>query len=63
MHNYTPLVISGNDKNKQLTFLSQRKLALTAIPEIHFLRCEIKKFKNQPRPLLQPSSVNFCQNF
>jgi hypothetical protein len=29
MHNYTPLVISGNDKNKQLTLLSQRKLALT----------------------------------
>jgi hypothetical protein len=29
MNNYTPLVISRNDKNKQLT-LSQRKLALTA---------------------------------
>jgi hypothetical protein len=31
MHSYTPLVISGNDKNKQLTLLSQRKLALTTI--------------------------------
>jgi hypothetical protein len=31
MNNYTPLVISWNDKNKQLTLLSQRKLALTAI--------------------------------
>jgi hypothetical protein len=30
MHNYTPLVIRGNDKNKQLTLISQRKLALTA---------------------------------
>jgi hypothetical protein len=30
MHYYIPLVISGNDKNKQLTLLSQRKLALTA---------------------------------
>jgi hypothetical protein len=30
MHNYTPLVISMNDKNKQLKLLSQRKLALTA---------------------------------
>jgi hypothetical protein len=30
IHNYTPLVISRNDKNKQLTLLSQRKLALTA---------------------------------
>jgi hypothetical protein len=26
MHNYTPLVISGNDKNEQLTLLSQRNL-------------------------------------
>ncbi len=31
MNNYTPLVIGGNDKNKQLTLLCQRKLALTAI--------------------------------
>jgi hypothetical protein len=30
IHNYNPLVISRNDKNKQLTLLSQRKLALTA---------------------------------
>ncbi len=29
MHSCTPLVISGNDKNKQLTLLSRRKLALT----------------------------------
>ncbi len=29
-HNYTPVVISGNDKNKQLTLSSQNKLALTA---------------------------------
>jgi hypothetical protein len=29
IHNYSPLVISGNDKNKQLTFLGQRILALT----------------------------------
>jgi hypothetical protein len=28
--NYTPLVISRNDKNKQLPLLSQRKLALNA---------------------------------
>jgi hypothetical protein len=25
MHNYTPLVMSRNEKNKQLTLLSQRK--------------------------------------
>jgi hypothetical protein len=29
LHNYNPLVISGNDKNKQLTLSSQRKLAIT----------------------------------
>jgi hypothetical protein len=29
MHNYIPLVISRNEKNKQLTLLSQHKLALT----------------------------------
>jgi hypothetical protein len=28
MNNYTPLLISRNDKNKQLTLLSQHKLAL-----------------------------------
>jgi hypothetical protein len=31
MNNYTPLVISRYDETKQLTLLSQRKLALTAI--------------------------------
>jgi hypothetical protein len=30
INNYTSLVIRGNDKTKQLTLLSQRKLALTA---------------------------------
>jgi hypothetical protein len=30
MANFSPLAISKNDKNKQLTLLSQRKLALTA---------------------------------
>jgi hypothetical protein len=30
-HNYIPLVISGNDKNEQITLLSQRKLALIGI--------------------------------
>jgi hypothetical protein len=35
MHNYIPLVISRNDKNKRLTLLSQHKLALTG--GIHFL--------------------------
>jgi hypothetical protein len=34
---YTPLVISRNDKNKQLTVLSQRKLELTAIHKVFAL--------------------------
>jgi len=39
MNNYTPLllVISRNDKNKQLTLLSQRKLALYAIKKLFAL--------------------------
>ncbi len=28
MHYYTPLVISGNDKNKEIAVLIQRKLTL-----------------------------------
>jgi hypothetical protein len=58
MNNYTPLVISRNDKNKQLTLLSQRKLALTAINNFFAL------YKpKQPLPLDRPNSVNFCQHF
>jgi hypothetical protein len=30
MHSYTPLEISGNDKNKQQTLLIQHKQALAA---------------------------------
>ncbi len=30
MHNYTPLVISGKEKNKHIRLVSQSKLALTA---------------------------------
>jgi hypothetical protein len=39
-NNYTPLVISWNVKNKQLTLLSQRKLAFT-VGDIHFLLYKI----------------------
>jgi hypothetical protein len=53
MHNYTPLVISGNDKNKQITLLSQRKLALTARNTLFVLKnhWSNKKIKKRPRPL------------
>jgi hypothetical protein len=36
VNNYTPLAISRNDKNKQLTLLSQHKLALTAKNFLHY---------------------------
>jgi hypothetical protein len=62
-----PLNEQLNDKNKQLTLLSQPKLALSAINTLFALKIirAPKKFKNQPRPrlLVNPSSVNFCQNF
>jgi hypothetical protein len=56
MNNYTSLVISWNDKNKQLTLLSQR---LAQKPqEIHFLHYTVKslehlKIKKIARPLFR----------
>jgi hypothetical protein len=38
MNIYTPLVISRNGKNKQLTLLNQRKLSLTARKTLFALR-------------------------
>ncbi len=59
-NNYALLVISRNDKNKQLILLSQRQLALAAINFVHYkLFGAPKKFKNQLHPLVSPSSVNF----
>jgi hypothetical protein len=64
-NDYIPFVINRNDKNKQLTLLSQRILALTAINKL--LQDKIigapKKFKTQPRPLVNPSSVNLSTFF
>ncbi len=56
-------VISRNDKNKQLTILSQAKLALTAIIKLfHYKNIGApKKLKTQHRPLVRPSYVNFCK--
>jgi hypothetical protein len=55
MNNYTPLVIGRNEKNKQLTLLSLRKLALTSRNKL--LHYKIigapKKFKNQQRSLVR----------
>jgi hypothetical protein len=46
MHNYTPLVISGNDKNKQLTSLGQRKLAITSRNTLFVLKKSLEHLKN-----------------
>jgi hypothetical protein len=44
MNNYTPLVIRGNDKNKQLTLLSLRK----------------RKRKKWARPQFRPKTNHTC---
>ncbi len=60
MHNYSPLMISRNDKNKLLTLLSQRKFALTARNTLFALRVKIieepKTFLNRPCPLFRPKT-------
>ncbi len=67
LFNYTPLVIRRTSKNKQLTIISQHKLALTAINELFALYIKslepLKKFKHQPRPLVRSRSLKFGQNF
>ncbi len=56
----------GTDKNKQLTIVKPMQ---NGINHNKYTFCVLKsleppkKFKNQPRPLVRPSSVNFCQNF
>jgi hypothetical protein len=67
MHNYTPLVINGNDKNKQLTLLSQGKLALTSRKTL-FDFCVIKSLEHikknikWPRPLFRPKTIHVIKN-
>jgi hypothetical protein len=48
MNNYTPHVISRNDKNKQLTLLRQRKLALSARNTLFEHWSTKKIYKNGP---------------
>jgi hypothetical protein len=65
VNNYTPLVVSRKDKNKQLKLLCQRKLAETAINNFFALKIigDPEQFKNQPRSLVRPGSVILCQKF
>ncbi len=51
MNNHTPPVIRENDKNKQLTLLSQRKIALTTRNTLFFVIKSLEhitNFKNGP---------------
>ncbi len=52
IHNYTQPVISRNDKNRKLTLLSQRKLALTARNTLFKIIGAPKKFKTSRFPYL-----------
>ncbi len=66
LFNYTPLVIGGTDKNKQLTIIKPMQTGINR-NKMNFLNYKIieasTKFKNKPSPLVRPSSVNFCQHF
>jgi hypothetical protein len=46
MHNYAPLVISRNDKNMQLTLLSQHKLELIARNTLFGFGCSSNSIHN-----------------
>jgi hypothetical protein len=54
MHNYIPLVISANDKDKQLTLLSQHKLAFN---REKYTFCVIKSLDNLTNVKMAPSSI------
>jgi hypothetical protein len=65
MHNYTPLLISRNFKNKQITFLKLRKLAFTERNTLlpHKIIKSLEHLKNLkwPRPLFRPKTSHTCQ--
>jgi hypothetical protein len=61
VNNYTPLLISRNDKNKQLTLLSQHKLALIGKKYVNgSVNLEGNKNKNLARRFLWPISIHIC---
>ncbi len=62
MNNYTSLVISGIDKNKQVTLWSKCKLLLTARMQIlrHKVIGPTKKNLKMARSLFRPKSNHTC---
>jgi hypothetical protein len=66
MNNYTPLVVSRNDKNKQLAIIKPKQTSINRNKDTFCIIKSSETLKNktnQPRPLVTPSSVNFCQHF
>jgi hypothetical protein len=65
MHNYTLIVISGNDKNKQLTLLSQCKHAFTGRNTLMVVSVNseghLKKYIKKARRLFRPISIHLGQ--
>ncbi len=69
LFNYTPLVIGGPDKNKQLTIIEPTQTGINRHKQTFCIMKSSeppppkkKYFKNQPHPLVRPSFVHFCQN-
>jgi hypothetical protein len=54
MHNYIQLVINGNDKDKQLTVLSQHKLAFN---HEKYTFCIVTSLENLTNVKMAPSSI------
>ncbi len=66
MFNYTPLVIGGADKNKQLTNIKPTQTGIYRNKGTFWIIKSsepLEKFKNQLHPLDRPGSVNFCKNY
>ncbi len=64
--NYTQLVIGGTDKYKQLTIVKPTETGINRNKWTFYIMKSSeppKNFKNQPRPLVRPSSINFYQHF
>ena len=65
MFNYTPLVIGGADKNKQLTNIKPTQTGINRNKWTFWIIKSSEPLKNQKpaASLDRPGSVNFCQNF
>jgi hypothetical protein len=60
MHNYSPPLISENNKKEQLALLSQRKLALTARNTLFAYKIIGAPNKFQKWPVLKPKTNHTC---